>query len=100
VRTRIVAVADVEYRGPSIRGSLIFTVAGVALGGLLGALVSAWAGALVVALTLAGAGVWRAVSPKATHAAGIAVRSRAFDVVFYVGLAAAIAILALTAPSV
>jgi hypothetical protein len=91
---------DVAYRGPSIRGSLVLTGSGIVVAALLGAFANALAAALAISATLGVAGMWRAVAPKATHAAGIVVRSRLFDVVLYLGLAVAIAVLALTTPSV
>ncbi|WP_425954939.1 DUF3017 domain-containing protein [Xylanimonas sp. McL0601] len=76
----------------------MLAVVGVTVAALLGALVSARLGALAVAATLAIAGTWRAVAPRATHAAGIAVRSKSLDVFMYFATAAAIAFLALTVP--
>jgi hypothetical protein len=76
----------------------VLATAGVAAAALLGTFVSAQLGALAVALTLAVAGTWRAVAPRASHAAGIAVRSKAFDVFLYLAGAAAIGFLALTVP--
>ncbi len=91
-------VTPPRYRGPSPKGGLVLATAGVLAAAVLGAFVSAKLGALAVALTLAVAGVWRALAPRASHAAGIAVRSKTFDVVLYLGGAAAIAFLALTVP--
>jgi hypothetical protein len=71
---------------------------GVLVAALLGAFVNARLGALAVAGTLAVAGAWRALAPRSTHAAGIAVRSKTLDVLLYFGMAAAIAFLALTVP--
>jgi hypothetical protein len=56
-------------------------------------------GSLVLALLLAGAGVVRARSAGAGPA-GTAVRSRAFDVAFLLGLALVITVLATTASGV
>ncbi|GAB2452922.1 DUF3017 domain-containing protein [Xylanimonas ulmi] len=85
-------------RGPNPARSLVLAMTGVVTAGLLGALVSAQLGALTVAATLAVAGVWRAVAPRTVSAAGIAVRSKALDVLLYLGAAVAIAVLALTVP--
>jgi hypothetical protein len=71
---------------------------GITVAALLGALVNARLGALAVALTLAVAGTWRAVAPRAPQAGGIAVRGKGLDVFMYFALAAAIAFLALTVP--
>ncbi|ACZ29779.1 hypothetical protein Xcel_0740 [Xylanimonas cellulosilytica DSM 15894] len=90
--------APAKYRGPSPKGSLVLATAGVLTAALLGAFVSARSGALAIAVTLAAAGTWRAVAPRTSYAAGIAVRSKMFDVVLYLGTAAAIAFLALTVP--
>ena len=87
-----------RFRGPDPKRSLVLAMVGVTVAALLGALVSARLGALAVALTLAVAGTWRAMAPRASHAGGIAVRSKALDVFMYFAGAAAIAFLALTVP--
>ncbi|QAY64951.1 DUF3017 domain-containing protein [Xylanimonas allomyrinae] len=71
---------------------------GVLLAAVLGALVSAQLGALTIAVTLAVVGTWRAVAPRTSSAVGIAVRSKAFDVVMCFAAAVAIGLLALTVP--
>jgi hypothetical protein len=90
--------AAVRYSGPHPRNSLIFACAGVGIATLVGTLRSPRAGALIIAATLAIAGVWRAAAPFATRAAGIAVRSKTIDVVTYLALAVAIVVLTLSAP--
>ena len=77
---------------------MLFVTVGVAFAVLLGTLVATVAGALALAATLIGAGIWRARAPRATRAAGIAVRGKTLDVVFYFGTGVAIAILALLIP--
>jgi ABC-type lipoprotein release transport system permease subunit len=77
---------------------MLFACVGVAFGVVLGTFVSTTLGAVAFSITMVGAGIWRAWAPKATRAAGIAVRSKWFDVVFYVVLGVAIAALALTYP--
>jgi hypothetical protein len=76
----------------------VLAAAGVTATALLGGLVGARSGALALAVTLAIAGTWRAVAPRATHAAGIVVRSKTLDVLLYWGAAVAITVLALTVP--
>ena len=87
-----------RFRGPSPRGSLILAAAGVTTTALLGAFVSARLAALAIAATLAVGGTWRAVKPRTPFATGLAVRSKAIDVVVYFTAAAAIAFLAVTVP--
>lgn len=60
--------------------------------------VGAHAGALALSGVLAVAGVCRAVTPGAV--VGLAVRSRTFDVLFYLFLAAAVAVLTQTTPDI
>lgn len=60
--------------------------------------VGAHAGALALSGVLAVAGVCRAVTPGAV--VGLAVRSRTFDVTFYLLLAAAVAVLTQTTPDI
>lgn len=60
--------------------------------------VGAHAGALALSGVLAVAGVCRAVTPGAV--VGLAVRSRTFDVMFYLLLAAAVAVLTQTTPDI
>lgn len=60
--------------------------------------VGAHAGALALSGVLAVAGVCRAVTPGAV--VGLAVRSRTFDVLFYLFLAAAVALLTQTTPDI
>ena len=87
-----------RFRGPSPRGALILAATGVTATALLGAFVSARLAALALAATLVIGGTWRAVKPRTPFAKGLAVRSKAIDVVLYFSLAAAITILALTVP--
>ena len=84
--------------GPSPRGGLVLAVSGVFFSVVLTALFGARAGAFGIAATLAIAGTWRAVKPRARFAAGIVVRSKNVDVAFYFTLAFAIALLAATVP--
>jgi hypothetical protein len=77
---------------------MLFACVGVAFALLLGAVVSALVGALALSATMIGAGIWRMAAPKATRTAGIAVRSKWFDVAFYFACGLAVAILALTYP--
>ena len=56
-------------------------------------------GALGIAAVLAGAGITRLVVPG-PGLVGIAVRSRGLDATMYLGLAAAVAVLAETAPNI
>jgi uncharacterized membrane protein YphA (DoxX/SURF4 family) len=60
--------------------------------------VGAHAGALALSGVLAVAGICRAVTPGAV--VGLAVRSRTFDVLFYLFLAAAVALLTQTTPDI
>ncbi|MCL1872206.1 MAG: DUF3017 domain-containing protein [Promicromonosporaceae bacterium] len=87
-----------RYRGPGPRASLFVATIGVVLAAVVGAFFSARVGALTVSATLLVAGCWRAAAPRATHAVGIAVRSKSFDVFLYIGGAVAIAFLALSVP--
>ena len=77
---------------------MLFACTGVAFAIVLGTFVSAFFGALALAATMITAGVWRAWAPKATRAAGIAVRSKWFDVAFYWITGFAIAILTFSYP--
>ena len=67
------------------------------------AVVTVWqgahVGALGIAAVLAGAGITRLVVPG-PGLVGIAVRSRSIDAAMYLGLAAALALLAETAPNI
>ncbi|WP_245885547.1 DUF3017 domain-containing protein [Xylanimonas oleitrophica] len=87
-----------RFRGPDPRLSLVVAMSGITVAALLGAFVSARLGALAIALTLAVAGTWRALAPRATQAAGIAVRGKGLDVFTYLAMASVIAFLALTVP--
>ena len=91
-------VRGTRHTGPDPRRSMLFSSVGVAIAALIGTFVSALIGATLLALTMLGAGIWRACAPKATRAAGIAVRSKWFDVAFYFACGLAVAILALTYP--
>ena len=86
------------HTGPDPRRSMLFTCVGVAFAIVLGTLVSAYLGAIALSATMIGAGIWRWAAPVATRAAGIAVRSKWFDVAFYFGTGIAIAILTITYP--
>ena len=78
---------------------MLLAGAGIAAATLLGVLVDPRAGTLVIAATLAFAGLWRAAKPRTPFAAGIAVRSKGFDLFLYFASALTIAVLALTLPS-
>ena len=84
--------------GPSPRGGLVLAVSGVFLSVVFTLLFGARVGAFCIALTLAIAGTWRAVKPRARFAAGIVVRSKNVDVFVYFTLAGLIALLAATVP--
>jgi len=86
------------HTGPDPRRSMLFAACGVCFAVLFGVAISTVAGALVLAATLIGCGIWRARGPLATRVAGIAVRSRALDMFFYFGMGIAIALLALIIP--
>jgi len=77
---------------------MLFAGVGVTIATLLGTFISAYVGALALSATMIGAGIWRAWAPKATRAAGIAVRSKWFDIAVYWGFGIAIAILTLSYP--
>ncbi|MEG3615815.1 DUF3017 domain-containing protein [Isoptericola haloaureus] len=83
---------------PSPVPAILVVLAGILLAVLLGLLVGARLGSLTIAGTLAVAGTWRAVAPGGP--AGLAIRSRGFDVFLCWGAATVIAVLALTAPGV
>lgn len=72
---------------------------GVVLSTALASVVGVLAGLIVLALVLAGAGVWRCLAP-APGPVCIAVRSKAFDMALYGGFAALIVFLAVTAPGI
>lgn len=86
------------HTGPDPRRSMLFACVGVGFAIVLGTFVSAYIGALFLAATMIGAGIWRAWAPVATRAAGIAVRSKWFDVAFYFAAGIAIAILTFSYP--
>lgn len=77
---------------------MLFVCVGVAFTVLFGVWVSTLTGAFALAATLISCGIWRARAPRATRAAGIAVRSRGLDIFFYVATGITIAVLALTVP--
>jgi hypothetical protein len=81
-------------RSPAIWAIVVALVGVLVLVVLAGAQV----GALALSGVLAVSGVCRAVTPGAV--VGLAVRSRTFDVVFYLFLAAAVAVLAQTTPDI
>ncbi|MDO8146939.1 MULTISPECIES: DUF3017 domain-containing protein [Isoptericola] len=78
--------------------AILVVLAGILLAVLLGLLVGARVGSLTIAGTLAVAGTWRAVAPGGP--AGLAIRSRGFDVFLCWSAATVVAVLALTAPGV
>jgi len=90
--------AGTWHTGPDPRRSMLFSCVGVGFTIVLGTFVSAYVGALALAATMIGAGIWRAWAPKATRAAGIAVRSKWFDVAFYWACGIAMAILTFSYP--
>ncbi|CAM3460646.1 hypothetical protein GCM10007368_28530 [Isoptericola cucumis] len=85
-------------RSPGPERAIVTMLCGVLLSVALGLLVGARLGTLVIALTLAVAGTWRATA--ASGPAGLVVRSRGFDVLTCWGAAVVIGVLALTAPGV
>ena len=87
-----------HHTGPDPRRSMLYACTGVAIAVVIGTFISALIGATLLSFALLGAGVWRACAPRATRAAGIAVRGKWFDVAFYIAAGLAIAILALTYP--
>jgi len=91
-------VSGTWHTGPDPRRSMLFASVGVGFALVLGTFVSAFMGALALSATMIGAGIWRAWAPKATRAAGIAVRSKWFDFAFYLICGIAIAILAFSYP--
>jgi len=91
-------VSGTWHTGPDPRRSMLFACVGVAFTIVLGTFVSAYLGTFALAATLIGAGIWRAWAPKATRAAGIAVRSKWFDVALYWLVGVAIIALTLSYP--
>ncbi|SDQ12720.1 DUF3017 domain-containing protein [Quadrisphaera sp. DSM 44207] len=79
-------------------GPLVWLAAGILLAALTGALVWFRVGGLVLAATLAGVAVARAVLPVVS-AGPLAVRSRAVDVATAGTLAVGVGLLALLAPA-
>ena len=91
--------ALVPIPGQARRSPAIWAVVAALVGVLvLVVTVGAQAGAVALAVVLAAAGIARAVTPGAV--VGLAVRSRTFDVLFYLLLAAAVAFLAQTTPDI
>lgn len=88
-------------RPPAARRNTAMWLIVVAL--VIVAVVTVWqgahVGALALAAILAGAGVTRLVVPN-PGLVGIVVRSRSLDAAMYLGLAAALAVLAQTAPNI
>jgi len=78
--------------------AILMAIGGIMLAVALGFLLSARWGSLTIAATLAVAGLWRATSPSGP--AGLAIRTRGFDVFLCWTAAAAVGFLALTAPGV
>jgi hypothetical protein len=90
------ASAGVGRAAPSPVPAILLALTGIALAVVLGLTIGARAGSLAIAATLGVAGAWRATSP--TGPAGLAIRSRGFDVFLCWGAATALSVLALTAP--
>lgn len=78
--------------------AIVFAVSGIVVAVAMTLVVGARAGALTIAATLAVAAAWRSTSNVGP--AGLAVRSRGFDVFLYGAGAVVIAVLALTAPGI
>lgn len=78
--------------------AILVVLAGTVLSVVVAMTVGARFGSLTVAATLGVAGAWRAVSPSGP--AGLAIRSREFDVVLCWITAGVMGVLALTAPGV
>ncbi|MEL7975664.1 DUF3017 domain-containing protein [Isoptericola sp. F-RaC21] len=81
---------------PGPERAIVTVLSGIVLAVVLGVLVGARVGTGTIALTLAVAGTWRAMS--STGPVGLVVRSRGFDVFLCWGGAVVIGALALTAP--
>jgi DUF3017 family protein len=92
------ASAAAQARIESPIPAIVLAMCGVVLAVGVAVVVGARAGALTIAGTLAVAAAWRSTSNVGP--AGFAVRSRGFDVLLYASGAAAIAVLALTAPGI
>lgn len=91
--------ALVPIPGQARRSPAIWAVVAALVGVLvLVVTVGAQVGALALAVVLAAAGIARAVTPGAV--VGLAVRSRTFDVLVYLLLAAVVAFLAQTTPDI
>ena len=91
------AVVDAPTRtAPGPERAIVTVLSGILLAVLLGVFVSARIGTGTIALTLAVAGTWRALS--STGPVGLVVRSRGFDVFLCWAGAVVIGVLALTAP--
>lgn len=88
---------DTEHPSPRRSRAVWWMLGGVLASLALGMLVGGRVGTLAIAGTLAVAGVFRAVlrGPAGT---GLAVRSRAIDVVTYMALSVMIGVLAVVAP--
>ncbi|WP_098465123.1 DUF3017 domain-containing protein [Isoptericola jiangsuensis] len=83
---------------PSPVPAILVVLTGIVATVVLGLTVDARTGALTLAATLAVAGAWRATSP--TGPAGLAIRSRGFDVFLCWSAATGLSVLALTAPGI
>ncbi len=83
---------------PGPERAIVTMLCGVLLAVAFGLVVNARLGTLVLAITLAVAGTWRATSTSGP--VGLVVRSRGFDVLTCWTAAVAIGVLALTAPGV
>jgi hypothetical protein len=78
--------------------AMVLAMSGIVVAVVVALAVGARAGGLALAATLAVAALWRSTS--SVGPAGLAIRSRGFDVFLYGGGAATIAVLALTAPGI
>ncbi|WP_418277746.1 DUF3017 domain-containing protein [Isoptericola jiangsuensis] len=92
------AVADGDRPAPNPVPAILVSLTGILVAVVLGLTVGAREGSFAIAATLGVAGAWRATSPSGP--AGLAIRSRGFDVFLCWGAATAVSVLALTAPGV
>jgi hypothetical protein len=92
------AAADGGRPAPNPVPAILVALTGITVAVALGLTVGAREGSLALAATLGVAGAWRATSPSGP--AGLAIRSRGFDVFLCWGAATALSVLALTAPGV
>lgn len=92
------AATSAQARLESPVPAIVIAAVGIVAAVVVALAVGARGGALVIAAMLAVAAVWRSTS--SVGPAGLAVRSRGFDVLLYGSGAATIAVLALTAPAI